>query len=254
VGSILSPRLVLLLGLWIYFTTVQAQADTATAPATGEVVLNSVNRIMPLEVVVNGAKSGTWLLLERNGEMYAPADAFAEWRVQLPPDAKPIDFNLDGQPYFPLSAIPGYKFKLDSANQIAQLLFSPEAFAATRLTQEKSTRPVISPVLPSLFLNYDWNYQTTSQTNASTAKNLGVITELGASNSLGVLTSSQIGQNLTNEPAPPTPKAGFGWKPRSPRIYRIRTKPSGWAIPVPAPACGDAVCILAASSTAATSG
>lgn len=170
-------------------------------------MLNSVNRILPLEVVVNGTKSGTWLLLERGGEMYAPADAFAEWRVQLPPNAKPIDFKLQGQPYFPLSAIPGYKFKLNFADQSAELLFSPDAFAATRLTQEASKRPVVSPVLPSLFLNYDWNYLTSTQNNAPIAKDLGVITELGASNSLGVLTSSQAGRNLTNEPTSGTSRS-----------------------------------------------
>lgn len=207
-GSFFNPRPILLLGLWTCSAAAQAQSGHAPAPAsvpapasaTGEVVLNNVNRILPLEVVVNGTKTGTWLLLERGGEMYAPADAFAEWRVQLPPDAKPIDFKLEGQAYWPLSAIPGYRFKLDVANQSADLLFSPEAFSATRLTQEKSKRPVVSPVLPSVFLNYDWNYLTTTQANAPTAKDLGMITELGASNSFGVLTSSQAGRNLTNEP------------------------------------------------------
>lgn len=195
----------MLFGLWICSIAVQAQSNPASVPAsapasaTGEVVLNSVNRILPLEVVVNGTKSGTWLLLERGGQMYAPADAFIEWRVDLPPDAKPIDFKLEGQAYWPLSAIPGYKFKLDVANQSAELLFSPEAFSATRLTQEKSKRLVISPVLPSLFLNYDWNYLTSTQNNAPVAKDLGLLTEIGASSSLGVLTSSQAGRNLTNE-------------------------------------------------------
>jgi outer membrane usher protein len=185
-----------------------ASAPSSATPATGEVVLNNVNRIMPLEVMVNGAKTGTWLLLDRGGEMYAPADAFTEWRVQLPQDVKPIDFKLQGQPYYPLSAVPGYRFKLDIANQAAELLFSPAAFSATRLTQEASKRPVLSPVMPSLFLNYDWNYLTTTQPNAPTTKDLGVITELGASSSLGVLTSSQAGRNLTNESAATgTPRA-----------------------------------------------
>ncbi|HEY5993034.1 MAG TPA: fimbria/pilus outer membrane usher protein [Gallionellaceae bacterium] len=216
-GRILSLRPALLaMCLWPCAATVQAQpalpasapAASAPAPATGEVVLNNVNRIMPLEVVINGAKTGTWLLLDRGGEMFAPADAFTEWRVQLPPNVKPIDFKLQGQPYYPLSAVPGYRFKLDIADQRAELLFSPEAFSATRLTQEAAKRPVVSPVLPSVFLNYDWNYLTTTQPNAPTTKDLGVITELGASGSMGVLTSSQVGRNLSNEAAATgTPRA-----------------------------------------------
>lgn len=187
-----------LLGLLTCPASVLAQSNPAHV--TDEVMVNTTAKIHPLDVVVNGAKSGTWLLYERDGEMYAPSDAFAEWHVQLAPDVKPIDFKLDGQSYYPLSAVPGYKFKLDAANQSAELLFSPQAFSVNRLTQEKSTRPVISPVLPSLFLNYDLNYQTTSLSNASTIKNLGLLSEIGASNSWGVLTSSQVGQNLTNEP------------------------------------------------------
>jgi outer membrane usher protein len=188
------------LHLSILFCSAAAHAQPDPAPANEEIVVNKINRILPLEVMVNGAKTGTWLLLERDGQMYAPADAFVEWRVQLPPDTKPIDFKLQDQAYYPLSAIPGYKFKLDVANQAAQLLFSPAAFAATRMTQEKSKRPVVSPVLPSLFVNYDTNYQTATMNTPGFQKNLGMLTEIGASNSWGVLTSSQVGQNLTNDP------------------------------------------------------
>ena len=162
---------------------------------------SAADRILPLEIVVNGTKSGTWLLLERNGIMYAPDDAFAEWRIHLPTDAKPIDFKLNDQSYWPLSAIPGYRIKLDLANQSAELLFSPQAFAATRLVQEKSKNPVASPVLPSVFLNYDMNYSANSFQNTPTEKNLGVLAEVGVSNSLGVLTSSHVGHNLTNAAA-----------------------------------------------------
>src|SRR6478609_6235693 len=45
------------------------------------------DRVLPLEVVVNGAKQGSWLLLERLGKLYAPIDAFDEWRLQAMPDA-----------------------------------------------------------------------------------------------------------------------------------------------------------------------
>ena len=43
------------------------------------------SRLLSLEVVVNGQKTGTWLLLEQDDKLYAPHDAFEEWRVQLDP-------------------------------------------------------------------------------------------------------------------------------------------------------------------------
>ena len=180
---------------------------TATSAATVIPSSQTADRLLPLEVVVNGAKSGTWLLLERDWEMYAPADALEEWRVQLPPDAKPVYYKLSEQAYWPLAAVPGYRFKLDFANQSAELMFSPQAFAATRLSQEKSKRPVASPVLPSLFLNYDLNYSTSILRNAPTAKALGLLTEMGVSNTWGVLTSSWAGRNLTNDTSSGNPQS-----------------------------------------------
>ena len=228
-GILNYPRPILLLGLWTFSAAGLAQTEptpTAEPPARPIPLLftrtvqarplekptdnEAKDRILPLEVAVNGTKTGTWLLLERDGALYAPSDAFDAWRVQLPPGTQPIDFKLLGQPYWPLSAIPGYKFRLDYANQSADLLFSPEVFAATRLEQERSRRPVISPVLPSMFLNYDLNYSTSVLRNAPTVKDLGMLAEIGASNSLGVLTSSQAGRNLTDDP---TSSNQQGWQP-----------------------------------------
>lgn len=157
----------------------------------------AADRVLPLEVVINGEKSGTWLLVERAGVLYAQRDAFDEWRVQRSPDAQPIIFK--GQEYYPLSAVPGFKAKMDFANQSIELLFSPQAFAATRLAQEISKKPVVSPVLPSLFLNYDFNYSKSVLRDAPSLNDLGLLAEIGASNSWGVLTSSHAGRNLTND-------------------------------------------------------
>gem|GEM_PF-4368865 len=143
-------------------------------------------RVMSLEVSVNGAKYGTWPMVERLGTLYAPRDAFEEWRVQLRADAAAIVFR--GTEYFPLSAIPGYSARLNSGNQSVDLTFSPQAFAATRLTTELFSKPVLSPVMPSLFVNYDLNYAMTAARGEAAAKDLGLLTELGASNAWGVLT------------------------------------------------------------------
>jgi len=156
------------------------------------------DRILPMEVVVNGAKSGTWLMVERNGVLHAPRDAFDEWRVQLKPGSPRIDFR--GVDYFPLTAVAGYQARMDFANQSIDLSFSPEAFAATRLSSKASQRPVMSPVLPSLFFNYDLNYLYSSVRNAPSPQELGMVGELGLSTGLGVLTNTFVGRNLTDDP------------------------------------------------------
>ena len=154
-------------------------------------------RALPLEVVVNGAKSGTWLLVEHAGVLHAPRDAFEEWRVQLQVGTRSINFK--GEEYWPLSAVPGFRTKVDLATQSMELLFSPEAFAATRLTRELSNRPVVSPVLPSIFFNYDLNYTASALRNAPSLKDLGLLSEVGVSTNWGVLTSTGVGRNLTDD-------------------------------------------------------
>ncbi len=174
----------------------EVKPPEAKPPAT---VQRGDDRVIPLEIIVNGAKSGTWLLLERAGELYAPRDAFAEWRLTLTAGAPAINFR--GEQYFPLSAVPGYRVRLDSANQSVELLFSPNAFAATRLTQPLSKRPVVSPVLPSVFFNYDLSYTTSALRDAPSIQDLGLVTETGISTGWGVLTNTGLGRNLTGDNA-----------------------------------------------------
>ena len=72
-------------------------------------------RLLAMETVVNGAKSGTWLYLERAGVIYAPREAFEEWRVELKPGTPTVEFK--GQPYARLDAVPGFKAKVDFTDQ-----------------------------------------------------------------------------------------------------------------------------------------
>jgi outer membrane usher protein len=205
VGLVIHPRLLLLLALWVCPAAAQP-LPVEVSPASTEAPANkNADRILPLEVILNGAPSGTWLLLERDGAIYAPKEAFEEWRVQLPPGTQPIDYTLYDQTYWPLAAMPGYQFKLDFASQSADIQFSPEVFAATRMVKKASDKPVVSPVLPSLFFNYDANYTTSDLRNSGTIRELGMLTEIGASNSWGVLTSSHAGRNLTGDSTSLTP-------------------------------------------------
>lgn len=165
----------------------------------------AADQLLPLEVVVNGTKSGTWLLLERAGALYAPHEALEEWRVRLSPNVQPVLFR--GQPYWPLSAVPGFNAKLDYGAQSVELLFSPQAFAATRLTQEASKKPVVSPVLSSAFFNYDLNLAESKLHNAPWLRDLGLISELGVSSGWGVLTSSSAARTVNGGQALGTPNS-----------------------------------------------
>lgn len=172
----------------------------ASAPATP-----SQDRVLPFEAIVNGAKGGVWVFVERKGVLYAPRDAFEEWRVQLEPGAATIEFK--GETYWPLSAVPGFKSKVDYPNQAIELMFSPEVFTALRLTKTLAKRPVASPVLPSVFVNYDLSYTGSALKGASNIRDVGALTEVGVSGKWGVLTSSQVGRNLARDASIGTPRA-----------------------------------------------
>ena len=173
-----------------------APPSTASAPVTSPAAkpANGESRALSFEVTVNGAKAGTWIFVERNGALYVARDAFDEWRVQLPPEAQSIRFR--GEEYWPLSVVREYKSKIDFANQSIDLAFSAASFAATRLTQEVIKRPVVSPVLPSAFFNYDLNYSLAESRGIAPVSSLGMLAEIGASTDWGVLTSSSAGSNL----------------------------------------------------------
>jgi outer membrane usher protein len=169
------------------------------------------DKLQPLEVTVNGAKSGAWVLIERAGVLYAPKDAFEEWRVQLRPGVE--GFSYRGVQHYPLSGVPGYSAKVDLSTQSLDLVFSPQSFAATRLTQDQASKPVPDRVLPSVFFNYDLNYAASALRDAPNTRNLGALTELGVSTGLGVLTHSTVGRNL----------ASSGFNPESPSWTRLET-------------------------------
>ena len=152
------------------------------------------DRPMPLAVVINGAASGTWVLVQRGGVLYAPADAFEEWRLELGANAPTIQFR--GQKYFALTAVPGFDSKLDVATQTVELKFSPKAFATSRMTPDLEPHLKVSPVLPSAFLNYDISYQHSVVKGDRGARDLGVLSEAGLSTGWGVLTNSSTIRNI----------------------------------------------------------
>ena len=135
-------------------------------------------------------------MLERGGVLHATQEAFEEWRVNRRPDVPAVAFK--GQTWYPLSSVPGFEFKLNLADQSIDLVFSANAFAATRLASDAQLIPVVTSNEPAFFVNLDANYNQTQIKGIDTNRDLGALAELGFSNRWGVLTSSHVGRNLTS--------------------------------------------------------
>ncbi|MBS7808032.1 fimbria/pilus outer membrane usher protein [Variovorax sp. PCZ-1] len=183
---------------------VGAQAQISPAPSSvGTPIAPALAlRILPLEVRVNGAPSGNWLFLERDGMLYALEDAFTEWRLHRRDNVQPLIYR--SQAWYSLGSVPGYESRLNFADQSIDLVFSPNAFASTRLANDDVQKLDISPSVPAVFFNYDLNYSQSWFRNAGGVgtRDLGALTEAGLSGNWGVLTSSFVGRNLmTSDPA-----------------------------------------------------
>src|SRR5689334_3406100 len=168
------------------------EAESATAldaePAT---------RIIPLEISINGARAGSWVLMERAGTMYAQLDAFEEWRINRDLRAPAVVYR--GETWYPLGSLPGYSARFNPAEQSLQLNFSPAAFATTRVGQPAAERPAVSRPLTTVFANYDLSYTRSDLRGISATNDVGALTELGVSGSVGVLTNTSVIRNIAND-------------------------------------------------------
>ena len=183
-----------------------AGVATPTVSAGTPPRVSGAEQVLPLDVTVNGSKSGTWVFVEIEGQLYAPREALDEWRIQPGADTPSVDFK--GKPYLPLFAIPGFKSKLDLASQSIELYFAPQAFSALKLTTELGKRPPVSEVLPSIFLNYDANFAGQRLKSAPSVRDLGMLWEVGISDKPGVFTSSAALRNLAHDKTIGVPSGG----------------------------------------------
>ncbi|MBL8521192.1 MAG: fimbria/pilus outer membrane usher protein [Betaproteobacteria bacterium] len=175
-------------------TVVPLVATSSAVPRPAAPPGDARPRFLPLDVTINGAKTGNWLLMERAGILYAPAEAFEEWRLNRRPDSVPLQER--GQTWFPLSAVPGFQSQLDVANQALDLKFQAAAFAATRLQTEREQRPELTPAVTAAWLNYDLSQNFNRPQGLATTRDLGALVELGISSEWGVLTSAHTGRGL----------------------------------------------------------
>jgi len=153
----------------------------------------AAERLLPLEVRVNQWPTGSWVLMERGGTLFAPVVAFDEWRLNRP-ELPPL--RVRGQGWYPLSTLPGFQARFHPAEQSVDLDFAPQAFTATRLTQPARARPAVSPAEPALFLNYDLSASRTAPHGLRSQQDLGALVELAWSGDAGVLSSSYAGRHL----------------------------------------------------------
>ena len=171
----------------------QAPSTRSPAPASGD-------RVMPLDVTVNGVRGGTWTLLERGGKLYAPPDAFEEWRLIRGPSS----VSYRGENWYALSEIAGFQARLNFSEQSIELDFSPSAFNAVRIATEGTmARPPLNESIPAAFFNYDLNFQTVTGSGlAASSRDLGGLFEAGWTAPWGLLTSSFVGRNFaSSDPA-----------------------------------------------------
>jgi outer membrane usher protein len=179
----------------------------ADEPGSAAAEAEPETRIIPLEVSINGARAGSWVLMERGGVLYAQLDAFEEWRINRDPRAPAVVHR--GETWYPLGSLPGFAARFNPAEQSLQLNFSPAAFATTRVGQPAAERPAVSRPLTTVFANYDLSYTRSDLRGISATNDVGALTELGVSGDAGVLTNTSVIRNIANDPgAAYTP----GWR------------------------------------------
>lgn len=167
-----------------------SQAQAPLGLETGE-------RVLPVDVTVNGGGGGIWPIVSRDGVLYAPIEAFAAWRLQVRPGTTTIDYR--GLRYQPLGGVTGLESRLDAERGVLSLSVPADAFTATRLTRELESVLPRSPVVPAAFLNYDLTYSQV-QGPVST-RGLGVLGEVGTSGSWGVLSQTFVAPNVIDGPS-----------------------------------------------------
>lgn len=149
-------------------------------------------RLMPLEVLLNGANVGNWLLLQTPEGFHAPREALDAWRVSPPIEAERLKFQQEN--WYRLSAMEGYDAKFDPARQSLDLRFAPSAFLTTRLADAGQELPPLSAAEPAAFFNYDLSWNHARMRGAGPSRELGALTEAGFTSAFGVLTSSFLGR------------------------------------------------------------
>lgn len=132
-----------------------------------------------VEVTLNGQRGDEpVLLLEApDGALYAPAPAFAEWRLRLPP-GQPLRY--DGQLYYRISGLPAVRVRFAAEEQTVAIDVAAGAFETQRASFDIFADVPMTRPSTGAFLNYDLLAEHVGgRTVATGAVELGVFTPNG---------------------------------------------------------------------------
>lgn len=145
-----------------------------------------------LDVHVNGEdEHETTLFLQTGNDLWVERADLQHWRLLLPAVQS---YAYEGGDFYPLSAIKGFTYRIDTATQTVWITVAPEAFAPSVIAGFQSGSAPPQPPPPGAFLNYNF---FASRSTGSTVTD--AFTELGLFNHWGILTDTYLGNNL-NQP------------------------------------------------------
>jgi outer membrane usher protein len=166
-----------------------SSAEPAPIPSTDQAVTGPVELL--LDVFLNEQElHQTALFLEpKPGELYAQLFDLQSWRLVLPPVGL---LHYDNVDFYPLNAIPGITYKIDTATQTVHISVPPAALSASVIDgfYPASRKPQVSPL--GGFMNYSLYGTDTSGSPSS----ISAYTELGMFGRWGVGTTSYLGIDI----------------------------------------------------------
>lgn len=191
-------------------STLGASGRPGTAPASTTATSDARPRLVPMEVVLNGANVGNWLLLQTPEGFHAPREALDAWRLVPRPDGGRFAFQQEN--WYALSSIDGHEVRFDPATQSIDLRFAPSAFLPTRLGEEPPDLPPVTEAVPAAFLNYDVSWNHYRANDIASSSEIGALTELGFTSRWGVFTSSFIGRHAQGRLAGGSGSSSSQWR------------------------------------------
>jgi len=169
--------------------TPPAPAPAAPAATPAGTTAPGPNELL-LDVYVNEQEQHeTALFLQlSSGELLAQPADLQNWRLIVPNVSV---MRYDNTDFYPLKAIPGSRFQIDTATQTIHITVPASALASSVIDGFYAGGAPPQPSPPGGFLNYSL---FASHTLGSTVTN-GFM-ELGLFNSLGVVTDTELGNDL----------------------------------------------------------
>lgn len=146
-----------------------------------------------VEVTLNGQHSDEPVLLleTADGSLYAPAPAFATWRLRLPP-GEPLRY--EGQLYYRISGLPAVRVRFAREAQSVAIDVASAAFETQRASFDAFADVPMTRPSTGAFLNYDLLVEhARGETFANGAVEVGVFTPHGVGVS-GFLASAGSGR------------------------------------------------------------